>query len=236
MQLTRRTFLAGSSAFAMSAAAQAREYAGGVPWTPNAALPPDSYEWNKTFLTGEERVFLTAAVDRLIPEDEFPSASALGVVDFIDHQLAGAYGRGDIYYLQGPFEAGLKTQGYQEAAPALLYRQAIEDIGLWLRTQERAAFGDLPEPRQDDFLVRLSEGEIDLPNVDGATFFDMLWSNTQEGYFGDPVHGGNRDMAAWRMIGFPGARYDYRPYVKHGGAPLRLEPVSVAGFPQRSEE
>ena len=73
-------------------------------------------------LTAEERRFVTAAVDRLIPADDTPSASEIGAVDYIDAQLAGAYGRGDIYYLQPPFQQGLATQGYQAEAPALLFK------------------------------------------------------------------------------------------------------------------
>ncbi len=32
----------------------------------------------------------------------------------------------------------------------------------------------------------------------------MLLQNTKEGYFSDPIYGGNKDMGAWKMIGFPG--------------------------------
>ena len=34
-----------------------------------------------------------------------------------------------------------------------------------------------------------------------------------EGFFSDPVYGGNRNMVGWSMIGFPGTRYDYRDLV-----------------------
>lgn len=235
MPIKRRAFLLTVSFLALDATARAREFRGGVPWSPNAALPPEVFDPGRHYLTSAERAFLTAAVDRLIPEDEFPSASQLGVVDFIDSQLAGAFGRGDIYYLQGPFEKGLPTQGYQSEAPALLYRQAIADIEEGLQAELGKRFSELSEADQDTALKTLAEGKSDLPNVDGKTFFDMLWQNTKEGYFGDPVHGGNRDMAAWRMIGFPGARYDYRPYVDHGGQPVVLDPVSVGGFAQGSQ-
>lgn len=231
VNLTRRRLLGGMSALAVAGPVAARTYIGEVPWAPNAALPPQGADDTAPFLTPSERAFVTAAVDRLIPEDEFPSASQLGVVDFIDRQLAGAYGRGDIYYMQGPFEDGLPTQGYQAEAPALLYRQAIEDIEAWLGEP----FADLAPERQDEALTALSEDEAELEHVEPKTFFELLWQNTKEGYFGDPLYGGNRDMAAWRMIGFPGARYDYRPWIAHGGEPVVLEPVSVGGFAQRSE-
>lgn len=228
MQMLRRSFLLGVSALALSAGCQAREYRGGVPWKSGEAHPPDRFDDAKRFLTVEERDFLTAAVDRLIPADDTPSASEIGAVDYIDAQLAGAYGRGDIYYLQPPFSQGLATQGYQAEAPALLYRQAIADIEAFLASESSSRFADLDAAAQDDLLTRLSEGEIELEHVHAKTFFDTLWQNTLEGFFGDPVYGGNRDMAGWRMIGFPGARYDYRPWLDHGGAPVALDPVSVA--------
>ena len=227
--MSRRAFLSGASALAFAAPLAAREYRGGIPWEPNAAVPPEPFDPSARFLTADERSFVTAAVDRLIPADDWGSASDLGVVDFIDSQLAGAYGRGDIYYMEGPFEDGLPTQGYQAQAPALLYRQAIADIRQGLADADQPDFIELSPEDQDTLLMALSEGESDLEHTDGKTFFDTLWQNTLEGYFGDPVHGGNRDMEAWRMIGFPGARYDYRPWIDHGGKPLDFEPVSVGG-------
>jgi gluconate 2-dehydrogenase gamma chain len=53
--------------------------------------------------------------------------------------------------------------------------------------------------------------------------------NTVEGFFSDPLYGGNKDMAGWKLIGFPGARYDYRPYVSRHGEKLDLEPVGIMG-------
>ena len=49
-----------------------------------------------TFLTDSEARSLALLCDTLIPQDDFPSASQAGVVDFIDLQLAGGYGRGEL--------------------------------------------------------------------------------------------------------------------------------------------
>jgi gluconate 2-dehydrogenase gamma chain len=43
-------------------------------------------------------------------------------------------------------------------------------------------------------------------------------------------------MAAWKMIGFPGARYDYRDYVKKHGEQFPLPPVSLYGRPAWNPE
>ncbi len=37
--------------------------------------------------------------------------------------------------------------------------------------------------------------------------------------------------SGWKLIGFPGARYDYRPYVEQHGKKLDLEPVGIKGRP-----
>jgi gluconate 2-dehydrogenase gamma chain len=59
-------------------------------------------------------------------------------------------------------------------------------------------------------------------------FFDMLLKMTVEGFFSDPVYGGNRDMAAWRMIGFPGAYADYYQAIDKHGVKFVREPMSLA--------
>jgi len=50
-----------------------------------------------------------------------------------------------------------------------------------------------------------------------------------EGFFSDPLYGGNRDMADWTLVGFPGAHYDYRDFINHNGTRLDLAPVGLAG-------
>ena len=70
----------------------------------------------------------------------------------------------------------------------------------------------------------LESGGITLEGgVDSKSFFAMLLQNTKEGYFSDPIYGGNKDMGAWKMIGFPGAHYDYKEWVL---APRRTRALS----------
>jgi gluconate 2-dehydrogenase gamma chain len=171
-------------------------------------------------------------VDRLIPPDEWPGASDLGVVEFLDSQLAGPFGRAQRWYMQGPWAPGEETQGYQSRfAPAGLFRTAIKAINAYCgQNFGNKAFAQLGAEQRDDVLKGLDDRKIELEGVSGKTFFDLLLHTTIEGYFGDPVHGGNRNMTAWKMIGFPGARYDYRPFVSRHNERLDLIPVSVAGM------
>lgn len=212
-------------------AATVRTYTGGIPWQPEPFPGPDAYSPDRSFLTDAERRFVAAAADRLIPADDFASATEAGVVDFIDDQLARGFGRGDDTYTAGPFLEGSKSQGYQGPAPAVFYRRAIAAVEKLAGERFGGrAFAELDPDEQDALLKDLEAGSADLGEVSAAGFFDMLLQNCREGYFADPVYGGNRDMVGWRMIGFPGARYDYRPHLSRKGEALGLAPFPVAGF------
>jgi len=51
----------------------------------------------------------------------------------------------------------------------------------------------------------------------------------RNGYFADPSHGGNKNMGAWKMIGYPGMRADYMDWVTVRDKPYPLPPVDLAG-------
>jgi gluconate 2-dehydrogenase gamma chain len=56
-----------------------------------------------------------------------------------------------------------------------------------------------------------------------------MLQNTMEGFFADQLYGGNKGMASWKMIGFPGARYDYRDHIDKHNQPYPHGPVSIYG-------
>lgn len=205
----------------------------GMPWSPLKGDPPYFGTADDRFFTPEERAAVAAICARLIPSDEDgPGATEADVVTFIDRQMAGFYGRGQHWYMAGPFMKGTPTQGYQSKhTPAQLYRHALADLESYCRTQDGDSFAALPEDRQDEILKELDEETTAFDSASAKTFFDLILKNTVEGYFADPIYGGNRDMVAWRYIGFPGTRYDYREFINHNGAPIDLEPVSLMGRP-----
>jgi gluconate 2-dehydrogenase gamma chain len=208
---------------------------GTLPWQDGMADAPAGVEQgNGSFLSAAEMAFITAAADRIIPPDPTgPSASEAGVPTFIDRQLAGAYGRGERYYLGGPWGKGTPTQGYQSRfAPALFYRTAIADIEEQVGSSNSGkAFSDLTPDRQDALLKQCEDGKVPLRRVEAKAFFTMFLQNVMEGYFSDPIYGGNRDMAAWKMIGFPGAHYDYSEWVTRYNQKVPIDPVGLAGRP-----
>jgi gluconate 2-dehydrogenase gamma chain len=180
----------------------------------------------RAFFTADEAAFVTAAVDRLLPRDDWPSASEAGVVDYIDRQLAGPYGAGARMYLNGPHAAGTPQQGYQlPFTPAQVYRGALAGIAPVLAGRPLAARS---ADEQDALLKRLEAGELMLGEIPSAVFFETLLANTIEGYFADPMYGGNRDMAGWRMIGFPGAYAMYVQWVDKHGIRFDRPPIGIA--------
>lgn len=203
-----------------------------LPWTAQVSDRPARIDRQPGYLffNASESAFVEAAVARLIPKDEAgPGAVEAGVPRFIDRQLAGPYGAGDHFYLQPPFPQGLPTQGWQAAAPAAIYRSAIAEVDRWSITSFARPFAALDPATQDDALKALESGSAQLGAGDAKAFFALLLQNTLEGYFADPIYGGNRDMEAWRMIGFAGARYDLRPFVGRFGEPYPLPSVSLSG-------
>jgi gluconate 2-dehydrogenase gamma chain len=144
--------------------------------------------------------------------------------------LAGPYGAREGLYEQPPFDKGSKQQGPQSAAgPREIYRQALAALDSYCDRQEQRSFANLSAQRQDEILHGIEAGTIELEGVDGQGFFAALIKDVQQGFFADPVYGGNRDMCAWKMIGFPGARYDYRDWVGRHNEPYPLAPVSIGG-------
>ena len=192
-----------------------------------AQEPPPAF----AFFNPEERAFVEAATERLIPDEEDGlGARGAGVAVFIDRQLAGPFGRAERWYMQGPWAAGIPEQGYQlKVTPGELYQTATRDVNAWCRTNHGKDFAALPGAVQDDVLHGLESGDIELTDVPAKVFFTMLWNNTVEGFLADPMYGGNRNFAGWKLIGFPGPRYNYVSDIEQYGKPYTLPTVGILG-------
>ena len=132
--------------------------------------------------------------------------------------------------MEGPFAKGTPEQGYQLAlTPAELYRAAIADIDAHCQDAFGKRFAALSAADQDATLHALEKGDIELPHASAKEFFDMLLKNTQEGFLADPLYGGNRGFAGWRLVGFPGPRYNYMFEITQYGKPYPLPTVGLLG-------
>jgi gluconate 2-dehydrogenase gamma chain len=234
-KLTRRSFFkaAGATAAALGTGPQAlaRSEPGhahqGV--AAPASAPTAEAAGTYMFFRPEEARFIEAATERLIPADaNGPGALAAGVPNYIDKQLGGAWGAGERLYRSGPWQPGLPGQGYQlPFTPAELFHNALRAIIEDLHTRRNTSFERLPAEEQDAYLQALQAGKQSLNGVPAHTFFESLLALTIEGFFSDPIYGGNRDMVAWKMIGFPGAYASYYDLVDQHGVLYTRPPLSI---------
>ena len=132
--------------------------------------------------------------------------------------------------MEGPHDPTVGAdRGWQTPLnPAELYRQAIPAFNAWCQLSWSKDFKDLSAEQQDEALTALQKGEVKLaPEL--SIFFTTLLANTKEGYFADPMYGGNYGMQAWSYIGFPGARASFSEWVDQHNRKYPLGPVSIKG-------
>ncbi|HXP92748.1 MAG TPA: gluconate 2-dehydrogenase subunit 3 family protein [Candidatus Binatia bacterium] len=188
---------------------------------------PEAYK----YFTAPEAAFVEAAVERLIPTDELgPGAKQAGVAYFIDQQLGGQFGLAAKMYRQGPWAQGAPTQGYQlPLTPREVYRLAIAETNAYCKKQYGKTFDKLSPVQQDAVLQALDDAKLTYDSVPGKVFFEMLYANTNQGFFSDPMYGGNRNKIGWKLIGHPGVPVAYNAYIGKHNVPYKVaEPVGIA--------
>jgi len=193
------------------------------------AAPASDYQ--PTFFNAEEWAFVQAAVSRLIPADDLgPGALEAGAAEFIDRQMNTPYATGALWYMQGPFAADAVPQmGYQlQLVPQQLYRLGIAATDAWCKANLGKSFAEQDSATRDQVLSKIEAGDLHFAELPAQSFFSLLLQNTREGFFCDPIHGGNRGMVGWTQIGFPGARADFMDWVERNEA-YPFPAVSIRG-------
>lgn len=205
---------------------------------PPAQKPLGAEPEGYAFFTLPEAAFIEAAVERLIPTDSLgPGARAAGVAYYIDRQLDGQYGYGAKMYMQGPFLQALPTQGYQlPLIPRQVYRLGVAETNAYAKKQYGKTFDRLSSPaHQDAVLAALDKSTATFASVPAKTFFEMLLANTIEGFFSDPMYGGNRNKTGWRLVGFPGAAAAYISFIEQHNKPYTITPAGIADLQQAEQ-
>jgi gluconate 2-dehydrogenase gamma chain len=231
--LGRRDFLKGAVVGGAAAAAtvnlpdsaQAQQAAAAAP---TAAPASPGY----SFLNLDEAAFVEALVDHMVPADELsPKGTDIGINVYIDRALAGAWGNGDRLYMQGPWKKGAPSQGYQvPLTPAQLYRAGIEATNAHCRKTYGKTFERITEQQREEVLIALSTGKLPFDNgLPASLFWTTLYQTVMQGMFADPIYGGNRNKAGWKLIGFPGVIAVHRENVeKYRDKKFPSDPVSIA--------
>ena len=154
-----------------------------------------------TVLTAAEAETLASIAERIFPTTDTPGAVEIGALRYIDIALAGDY-----------------------AALVPLYRQGLRSINRSARSRFGSRFANLVDDEKDAVLVDCEAGRMPS-SKNAAEFFETVRYHVLEGVFCEPQYGGNKDMAGWRLVDFPGQQFGYADaYINRR---VDLEPVSV---------
>ncbi len=157
---------------------------------PTTTQPHSNVVEHGAFLNGENAATIAAFTERLMPgAPDKPGARDAGVLNYIDLALAGAY-------------ADLQD----------FYRRGLTQLDAYCRKTYHEPFVRLNAARQDEVITALEQGKatgFTWPTA--QAFFDTVRTHTMEGMFADPIYGGNKDFAGWRLVGFPGAQAMFTP-------------------------
>jgi gluconate 2-dehydrogenase gamma chain len=164
------------------------------------------------FFSGEDVDVIGAMANRIYPKDKLgPGATDLGVVEYIDSQLAGGWGNGERMYRHGPFPVPATTgHGWQYAmTPGDAYRVGLDSLNAYTAAKFHGqTFDELKPAQQDKILTAMSTGTKELAKyfdqITAPDFFSMFYENVKEGIFADPSYGGNRGVEGWKLIRYPG--------------------------------
>lgn len=228
--INRRAFLKG----AVAGSAVATTAAVGLAPTQVQAQqkPAANAHPGYSFLSLDEAAFVEAVVDHMVPADPHsPKGTDLGINIFIDRALAGGWGKGDRLYMQGPWKQGHPNQGYQlPLRPAELYRAGIAATNAYCKKTYSKTFDQLAEAQKQEVLVGLQGGKINFEGgLPARTFFTTMYQTVIEGMFSDPIYGGNRNKAGWKMIGFPGVVAVHAQNIdKFRDKKYTVEPLSIS--------
>jgi gluconate 2-dehydrogenase gamma chain len=231
--IPRRKFLLGAGLAGTAVAAGLTPNAEAQTPAPAAAPARTNEPVAYLTLSALEAEFLSAVADTMIPADELsPSGTDCGVVVFIDRQLAGSFGGGAKLYRSGPFRKGKPEHGYQlPLTPREFVGVGITATNDWVRKTQGKDFHRLSPKEREEALKALEAGKAALGDFDGRQFFDALINLVMEGFFADPIHGGNRNKAAWKMIGYPGLPALYANSIdEYRHKRYLVEPQSIADF------
>ncbi|HDJ2773686.1 TPA: gluconate 2-dehydrogenase subunit 3 family protein, partial [Serratia rubidaea] len=122
-----------------------------------------------------------------------------------------------------------KEMGYQlPLVPKQIYNLGIAEADAYSKKQHGKVFAELTDAQKDALLQDMEAGKAAFEQLPSKLFFSYLLQNTREGFFSDPIHGGNKDMVGWKLINFPGARADFMDWVERGER-YPFPPVSIRG-------
>jgi gluconate 2-dehydrogenase gamma chain len=183
---TRRAFLVGTAlgaATSLVTEARAQDHAHAAINPAARAMGPS--DGHGAFFNDDDAATMAAFTERLWPAAPGrPGATEIGVLNYIDLALAGAY---------------IDQQDF--------YRRGLTQLDAFCQAAHGKPFARLDAATQDDVIRALEQGKaIGFTWPTAQAFFNTVRTHTMEGLFADPVYGGNRNFEGWRQVNFPGGQ------------------------------
>ena len=225
---TRMLGAAGAVELAAAVSASAAHAAD----APSVAAPFTGYE----FFGPGEATFVETLVNVMCPADQYtPNGIDCGLANYIDRQLAGAFGRGEGRYMRGPWKRGKPQLGLQlPLTPAAFFKTGVGAATDACTKKYGKAFDQLSPTDANTFLQDVQAGKIVDPRVPLASWFnELLYPLFVQACFADPMYGGNHNKVFWKLVGYPGlpathtldmVQYRGKPY------PAAKNPKSIVDF------
>jgi len=153
----------------------------------DVAMAPLADSYGAFFNEADART-MKAFTERLMPgAPDKPGATDADVLNYIDLALSGPY------------------KDHQD-----FYRRGVAQLNAHCLNAFGKEFANLAPAQQDEAITALEHGkaaEFAWPKA--QAFFNTVRTHTMEGMFADPIYGGNKDFAGWRLVGFPGAQMQF---------------------------
>jgi gluconate 2-dehydrogenase gamma chain len=177
-----------------------------------------------TFFNEHQRATIEAAMARIIPTDDQPGAREAGTIDFLDRYLSGLgfiYAKPDgsgfeklkgkradawkqridiirAKYVDGVIELDRRSQSQFGAEFVRLTSEQQDRILAWMEQPALQNRAETEEAKSAEPALQQTNAEVDLD------FFSLLALHTRQGFYSDPVYGGNKNRVGWKLIGFQG--------------------------------
>ena len=185
---TRRAFLVGAALGAAAGTSLVTEVRAQTHDAQTMGAAPHamaSVDGHGAFFNDEDAATVAAFAERIWPAAPGRAgATAIGVLNYIDLALAGAYADMEDFY-----------------------RRGLAQLDAYCRSTQQKPFTQLDVAQQDDVIRALEQGKATgFAWPTPQQFFNTVRTHVMEGLFADPVYGGNKDFEGWRQIGFPGGQ------------------------------
>jgi len=132
-------------------------------------------------------------------------------------------------HLYGPPTRGLLGQRLAVLTPREYFAAGIKAANAWTHKTYGKDFDRLGPSERDAALKMMEADKAEFADFNAKPFFEALYQSAMEGFFADPIYGGNRNKAGWAIIGFPGIIAVHRDHVaQYRGKPFPNKPLGIA--------